>query len=100
MTLSAFHKLCALVKCNQQEVSSQQELSQDIAQLDMQTPFVPYKRGDILEEIPESSSLSKDESNIDSSVNERIIEPLPEAQSQDASCLVDEQIPCEDNVDQ
>lgn len=106
MTASAFHELCALVKCKQQEATSRQEQ----VQLDMQTPFVPYKRS-ILEEISEDAPLSKDESSIKSSIDERIIEPLqdqsqdqsqdqPQDQSQDITPPMDELIICKDTTDQ
>nr|XP_012219524.1 PREDICTED: uncharacterized protein LOC105670547 isoform X1 [Linepithema humile] len=83
MTSSAFRKLYTLVKCDQQEVISQQEPLLEISpvQLNMQTSFLPYKRT-VLEEIPKYIQHSEDEHATASSTNERIIEPLQE-ESQD-----------------
>jgi len=49
MTSSAFHKLWILVKCDQEEIMEPMNVTQ--IQLEMTTPFVPYKRS-ILEEVP------------------------------------------------
>lgn len=85
MTSSAFHKLCALVKCDQQE-TIQQESPPRVAQLqlDMQTPFVPYKSS-ILEEIPQDILPLKEFSAV-SSTDKGIIEPAQD-QSQDTSSM-------------
>ncbi|XP_012521892.1 uncharacterized protein LOC105828207 [Monomorium pharaonis] len=78
MTSSAFHKLCTLVKCNNQqlETAPQQEPSLRVAQLqlDVQTPFVLYKSS-ILEEIPQDILSSKDEFSAVTLADKGIIEP-------------------------
>lgn len=97
MTSSAFQKLYALVKCNQYLIDQseripQQEritLSPEMAQLlDMQTPFVSYKKS-VLEEIPEDILRSKDKFSTTSSANydiDPVIEPLQD-QSQDNNSM-------------
>lgn len=86
MTSSAFHKLCTLIKCDQQE-TIQQESSPRVAQLqlDMQTPFVPYKSS-ILEEIPQSILPLKEDFSAVSSADKGIIEPAQD-QLQDNSSM-------------
>lgn len=100
MTSSAFHKLCTLVKNNQQQEIPQQEPSLEIAQLqlDMQTPFVPYKES-ILEEIPKEplSSTLKDKFSAVSSADKGIIEPI-QNQSQDSN-LMEESTARKDTID-
>ncbi|XP_018046734.1 PREDICTED: uncharacterized protein LOC108686136 [Atta colombica] len=59
MTSSAFHKLYILVKCDQQKTTLQPSAQ---LQLNMQTPFVPY-RSNILEEIPQDIRSLKNESS-------------------------------------
>lgn len=77
MTSSAFHKLCTLVKYDQQQETILRQELPGVAQLqlDMQTPFVPYKSS-ILEEIPQSFLPLKSEfPSVVSSVDKGIIEP-------------------------
>lgn len=100
MTSSAFHKLCTLVKNDQQqETIAQQEPLLEIAQLqlDIQTPFVPYKES-VYEEIPkELLSALKDEFSAVSSVDKGIIEPVQD-QSQDSNSM-EESTARKDTVD-
>ncbi|XP_018367357.1 PREDICTED: uncharacterized protein LOC108763920 isoform X1 [Trachymyrmex cornetzi] len=84
MTSSAFHKLCILVKCDQQQETTLQQERLAQLQLDMQTPFVPYKSS-ILEEIPQDIRFLKDEFSVILSDN-GIIEPA-QNQSQDNSLM-------------
>ncbi|GAB1864248.1 hypothetical protein CAJAP_05327 [Camponotus japonicus] len=93
MTSSAFQKLCALVKRDQYLVDQSERIPQqerippspELPQfLDMQTPFVPYKRS-ILEEIPEDILLSKNEFST-LSAEKGIIES-PQNQSQNNSSM-------------
>lgn len=93
MTSSAFQKLCALVKRDQYLVDQSERIPQqerippspELPQfLDVQTPFVPYKRS-ILEEIPEDILLSKNEFST-SSAEKGIIES-PQNQSQNNSSM-------------
>lgn len=82
MTSSVFHKLLNVLKCDEKEIIAptapidQQEPLTSVypLQLDMQTPFVPYKRT-ILEEIPEELLPPKDESSAVPSTDLGIIEP-------------------------
>ncbi|XP_011697470.1 PREDICTED: uncharacterized protein LOC105455674 [Wasmannia auropunctata] len=98
MTSSAFHKLCTLVNCNQQQetISQQESLGAAQLQLDMQTPFVPYKSS-VLEEIPQDILPLKDEFSAVSSANNGIIEPTQD-QSQDNS-LIEESTARKDTTD-
>jgi len=97
MTSSAFHKLCTLVKSDQQqETTLQQEPLVAQLQLDMQTPFVPYKSS-ILEEIPQDILSSKDEFSAVSSVEKGIIEPAQD-RSQNNS-LMEQSITRKDIID-
>lgn len=103
MTSSAFQKLCTLVKCDQYLIDQSERIPQqerippssEITQfLDMQTPFVPYKKN-ILEEIPEDILPQKDEFSI-SSVEKGIIES-PQNQLQNNSSM--ESIACKNMID-
>lgn len=103
MTSSAFQKLCTLVKYDQYLVDQSERIPQqerippssEIAQfLDMQTPFVSYKKS-ILEEIPEDILPSKDEFST-SSAEKGIIES-PQNQLQNNSSM--ESIACKNMID-
>lgn len=106
MTSSAFHNLYTLVKCDQQqettlqeEPSKKEEPSKIVQlQLDMETPFVPYKYS-VLEEIPPGFLPVKDKFSgvFSSSVDKGIIEPT-QNQSQDNSSTEESTIP-EDTID-
>ncbi|KYQ58588.1 hypothetical protein ALC60_02233 [Trachymyrmex zeteki] len=85
MTSSAFHKLCTLVKCDQQQETTLQQEPFTQLQLDMQTPFVPYKSS-ILEEIPQDIWPLKDEFSAILSADKGIIEPA-QNQSQGNSLM-------------
>ncbi|XP_018397090.1 PREDICTED: uncharacterized protein LOC108775278 [Cyphomyrmex costatus] len=83
MTSLAFHKLCTLVKCDQQQEATPQQEPRAQLQLDTQTPFVPYKTS-ILEEIPQDFRPLKDEFSAILSADKGIIEPA-QNQSRDNS---------------
>ena len=93
MTSSAFHKLYILVKCDQQQKKTLQQeplahhMETPQLQLDIETPFVPY-RSSILEEIPEDirGYSLKDEYFATLSADDRIIEPA-QNQSEDNSLM-------------
>lgn len=87
MTSSAFHKLCNLVKYDQEQETTPQQESLEVAQLqlDTQTPFIPYKSS-ILEEIPQDILCSKDEFSAGPSTDKGIIEPA-QPQSQDSNLM-------------
>lgn len=99
MTSSAFHKLYTHIKCDQQqETTVQEESLSKVAQLqlNMETPFVPYKYS-VLEEIPHGFLPVKDQFSNVSSVDKGIIEPA-QNQSQNNSSVEESPAP-KDTID-
>lgn len=81
MTSSVFHKLCTHVKSD--EAKCDKANPRKTLSVNMQTPFIPYKRC-VLEELPEEIRPSKTEFPASSSAYKGIIEPF-EDQSEDNS---------------
>lgn len=100
MTSSAVHKLYRHVKCDQQQETTRQEKPSSKVtqlQLDMETPFVPYKYS-VLEELPPGFLPVKDKFSAVSLVDKGIIEPA-QNQSQDNSSTEESTAPKEETID-